>query len=99
MKIVRTALCSGLGSGPDAGEEEGRGDGNRRRAEFQRRDSEHVERDSAEQRQGRAGESREQIAEAEELSALRRQCRVGELRGGRDERQVPADAEAEEEKR
>ena len=60
------------------------------------RDAEPFERGAAEQRERRAQERRELVVEAEELPALGGRGPVGELGGGGDERDVPAEPEPEE---
>ncbi len=67
------------------------------RADRQRGDADRVQRVAAEEGEACAEQSPEEVVEPEELAALRRAGAVGELRGGRDERDVPPDAEPEQE--
>ena len=57
-----------------------------------------VQRVSAEQRERRAEQSREQVVEAQQPAALGGARAIDELRGRRDEGHVPADAETEQER-
>ena len=79
-------------------DQQDRRDDDRRRADRERADAEHVERVAAEQGEARAEERAEEVVEPEQLAALRRARAIGEPRGCRDEGDVPAEAEPQQQR-
>src|SRR6266581_804440 len=65
----------------------------------ERDNAQRLEREAAEEREAGSREGAEEVVEPEQAAALRRPCPVGELGRRGDERDVPADPEAEEEER